>query len=93
MKSNAVNVKELEQVTGGSSKESKELMAFIKRVDPKFTLYSDFDVANWLTQRSGIRFGDMNLSSSWMNDYTLANGESVDHSKLMSMLEERFSNS
>lgn len=90
-KTKIMELDQLENVTGGSEKETKELKAFIKKHDPNFKIYNNFDIMRWLNQKSGIGFESLYINEvNYYNEFRLTDGRTIYHEGLMAMLNERF---
>ena len=79
---------QLEDVSGGTREQTKELKDFIKKHDPDFTILNDLDVMRWLQRNSGIKFQSISVDNEKRNLYRLRDNCMISHSEVMSMLRD-----
>ena len=87
---NKVSQKEFENVSGGWEDQTNEIKEFIRKHDPDYKIYNNFDVNRWLMEESGLGLKSVATGDSWFNEYNLAGGGYLSHDELMQKLREKF---
>jgi hypothetical protein len=87
---NKISQKELENVSGGWEDQTNEIKEFIRKHDPDYKIYNNFDVNRWLMEESGLGLKSVATGDSWFNEYNLAGGGYLTHDELMQKLREKF---
>ena len=85
-----LNLEDLENVTGGSDSQTKELKAFIRKHDPDYEVDDDIDVMRWLYKYSGLSWSSISITPAVPNQYVLSNGKHLSQDELLAKLSERY---